>query len=57
MVFAVKVAAECGVLESVFAFRRMDVGMRGTVEANSCPFDNVGVSGFSLEKGLIGGFE
>src|SRR5712671_6370412 len=43
VVFAVEIAAEVGMLESVLAFGGMDVGFRGTIEADGLSFDDVGI--------------
>ena len=43
VVFAVGIAAEVGMLESVLAFGGMDIGLRGTIEADGLSFDDVGV--------------
>jgi len=56
MVSAVGVATETGVLESVFSFGGMDVGLGRSVETDGLSFDNFGVSG-GVRAGLIGGAE
>jgi len=56
VIFAVDVAAETGVLEGVFSFRGVDVGLRRSVEADGLSFDNLGVSRWARED-LIGEIE
>ena len=56
VVFAVGVAAEAGMLESVFLFGGMDVGLGRLVETDGLSFDNFGVSRWA-RAGLRGGVE
>jgi len=56
VVLAVDVATEAGVLESVFSFGGMDVGLGRSIEADGLSFDNLGVSRWT-GAGLIGGVE
>jgi len=53
VIFAVSVAAETGVLEGVFSFGRVDVGLRRSVEVDSLSFGDFGVGRWTGE-GLIG---
>ena len=43
MVFAVGVVAEAGMLEGVFLFGRVDVGLRRPIEADGLSFDDFGI--------------
>ena len=56
MVLAIDVAAEAGVLESVFSFGGMDVGLGRSIETDGLSFDNFGVSWWA-RAGLVGGVE
>ena len=56
VIFAVDVAAEAGVLKSVFSFGGVDVGLGRSVETDSLSFDNFGVSRWA-GAGLVGGTE
>jgi len=56
VVSAVDVPAETGVLEDVFSFRGVDVGLRRSIEVDSLSFDDLGV-GRWVREDLIGGIE
>jgi len=43
VVFAVGVVAEAGMLEGVFLFGRVDVGLRRPIEADGLSFDDFGI--------------
>jgi len=56
MVFAVDVAAKTRVLESVFSFGGMDVGLGRSIETDGLSFDDFGVSR-RARTGLVGEVE
>jgi len=56
VIFAIDVVTETGVLESVFSFGGVDVGLGRSIETDSLSFDNFGVSRWA-RTGLIGGIE
>ena len=56
VVSAVSVAAETGVLECMFSFGGVDVGLRRSVETNGLSLDDFGVGRWTRES-LIGGVE
>jgi len=56
VISAVNVTAETGVLEGVFSFRGVDVGLRRSIEVDSLSFDDLGVGRWARED-LIGGVE
>ena len=56
VISAVDVTTETGVLEGMFSFRGVDVGLRRSIEADSLSFDNFGVSRWA-RTGLIEGVE
>src|SRR5712672_640318 len=56
MVSAVGVMAETGVLECVFSFGGVDVGLRRLIKANGLSLDDFGV-GRWVRESLIGGME
>jgi len=53
VISAVDVATEAGVLEGVFSFGGMDVGLRQSIEADSLSFGDFGVGRWARED-LIG---
>jgi len=56
MILAVSIMTEAGMLESVLAFRRMDVEVGGAVKADGLSFDDFSISRL-LGEHLIGGVE
>ena len=56
VISAVDVTTETGVLEDVFSFRGVDVGLRRSIEVDSLSFDDLGV-GRWVREDLIGGIE
>jgi len=56
VISAVDVATEAGVLESVFSFGGMDVGLGRSIEADGLSFDDFGVSR-RARTGLVGEVE
>ena len=54
MVPAIDVVAEAGVLESVFSFGGMDVGLGRSIETDGLSFDNFGISRWSGEQAVGG---
>src|SRR5712675_1962915 len=56
VISAVDVTTETGVLEGMFSFRGVDVGLRRSIEADSLSFDDFSVGRWARED-LIGGIE
>ena len=56
VIFAIDVVTETGVLESVFSFGGVDVGLGQSIETDSLPLDDFGVGRWA-RTGLIRGLE